>query len=98
MWQIVLLLGACLLPFFYTGANLDAQLVRARHAFWGWLLVTRPLWRLQVSDPACLLPRKPLYGAQAVRAELEEHGTLAPFRSAARRLGPTNEDDKTLKP
>ena len=44
--------------FFFPGANLDAQLMRARHAFCGWLLVTRSLWRSQESDPACLLPRR----------------------------------------
>ena len=42
--------------------------------------VTRRLWLSPAPDPACLLPRKPLHGAQAVRAELAEGGALAPFR------------------
>lgn len=46
---------------------------------------------LASDDPACLLAFKPPDGAQAVRAELAEHGALSPFRSVALRLGPTDE-------
>ena len=56
----------------------------ARRCGWG-----RPT---RVKNPILSASKtKTLHGAQAVRAELAEGGALAPFRSVALRLGPTDE-------